>query len=111
MQTETNKKTKIAELIKKSLFLDENRKAKLIDLLAGGGAREEEEILQTLEKGKQLLKEGFKTYLKTGGKEAKETLDRFFLKTKTVVSKGEEVREKITATKEAQDILSQINQS
>ena len=100
---------KIQKLIKTSLFLDEERKAKLQKVLAKLSEKDKEKLLEILESEKKAIKDMVKTYIEKNGEKAISRLDMFINQGKGKIRKTEERKDRQKEQEQAENLLEGLN--
>jgi len=100
---------KIQKLIKTSLFLDEERKAKLQKVLAKLSEKDKEKLLEILESEKKAIKDMVKTYIEKNGEKAISRLDMFINQGKGKIRKTEERKDRQKEQEQAESLLKDLN--
>lgn len=102
-------KTKLTKLISNSLFLDPDRKLKLLELIRNSGDYEDEMLHETLKSEEIYFSKLLKSFIQQGGQNALDYLNQGFSK---VAKTSNNLQEKLDRKKEEsslEDIIDQLN--
>ena len=100
----------IKQIIATSVFLDESRKQKLLEILKIATPQEQEKLFAALKSEKEIIREILLRYIETKGEEAIENLDILLKTGKRQVATSVEKQEKKSEDVKAEALLDQLEQ-